>query len=190
MHGTPRRCHVTVVAVARSCWHHCCCRGTIIRLVRHSQNSSSNSWVVGQGFFQPFSDSLQPKHGWKALQKQRGTLEKTRKLGEENPLQTKNSWKEPCPATLKMSSGTTSRCRVTVVAVARSCWFSPVFVSTCRVGRWEPTPPDRASGHENVNRISNGQGRARAARECQKRACIEAGRKFMNETAHDVSVCL
>ena len=31
--------------------------------------------------------------------------------------------------------------------------------------------------------------RARAARECHRRACIKAGRKFLNETAHDVSVC-
>ena len=33
-------------------------------------------------------------------------------------------------------------------------------------------PPYRASGHENVNRISNGQGRARAARECRKRDIV------------------
>ena len=66
-----------------------------IKLVRRSQNSSSKSWLVGQGFFLPFSDSLQPKHGWKAHQKQRETLEKNRKLEEENPFQQKIVGRSP-----------------------------------------------------------------------------------------------
>ena len=33
-------------------------------------------------------------------------------------------------------------------------------------------PPYRASGHDNVNRISNVRGRARAARECRKRDIV------------------
>ena len=89
-HGITSRCHVTVVAVA-SCallLASLLLQGHIYQTCTLSRNSSSNSWVVGQGFFQPFSDCLQPNHGWQALQKQRD-LGKTRKLGEENPPQAK-----------------------------------------------------------------------------------------------------
>ena len=57
--------------------------------------------MAGQGVFQQFSNCLQPNTWLESPSKPKENKGKARKA---KALQPENGWKDPCPATLKMSS--------------------------------------------------------------------------------------